>query len=385
MRIADLKKVLPFLLEANLTPNIIGEHGKGKSEVIAQFAKENGYDHVINLRLGQIQDSGDLTGLPEFIEVDGIKVTKFMQPNFFPKEGEKVILFLDEYNRCPPQLLQTIFQLIEKEGRLGEYKLPTGCVTILASNPPTDGYTVTDMQDNALMDRMVPIKFSPTQAEWFDYMVERKANEGIVAFLRDQPTAIEVDGEDFSISDMVTPSRRSWDGVDRLLKTKIKESVANGTFIELLGGIVGPEVAVAYDRFTQTYEFRVSGDDILNDYPKVKKKINHERVDVLSTALEEIADQIKNNQSCFSDVKRVTNMFKFLADIPKDLTVAFFQGRIEAKTKDAEGNDTPLILDKEVLEYIFNYHGDAKLDKFIKKNFHGLLKEETKTETDSEE
>ena len=100
MRIADIKKVLPFLLEANLTPNIMGEHGKGKSEVISQFAKENGYDYVINLRLGQIQDSGDLTGLPEFVDVDGVKVTKFMQPSFFPKKDDKAILFLDEYNRC---------------------------------------------------------------------------------------------------------------------------------------------------------------------------------------------------------------------------------------------------------------------------------------------
>ena len=383
MNITEIKKVLPFLIESNQTPNIIGEHGKGKSEIISQFAKENGYDYVINLRLGQIQDSGDLTGLPEFVEVEGVKVTKFMQPSFFPKANDKAILFLDEYNRCPPQLLQTIFQLIEKEGRLGEYQLPKDCAVILASNPPTDEYTVTDMQDKALMDRMVPIKFTPTKAEWFDYMTDKKADESVIAFLRDQDTAIEINGEDFSISDMVTPSRRSWDAVARLLKTDIKEKVSNATFVELLGGIVSPEVAAAYDRFITTYDFRVSGDDILNKYPEVKEKINHDRVDVLSTALEEIADQFKNNQASFSDVNRVKNLFYFLADIPKDLTVAFFQGRIEAKTKDAEGNDVPLLLDKELLEYVFNFHQDAELEKFITDNFYGLLKEEVKT--DSEE
>ena len=43
MNIQQLLTVIPYLKQANLVPNIIGKHGIGKSSVVAQFAKDNGY------------------------------------------------------------------------------------------------------------------------------------------------------------------------------------------------------------------------------------------------------------------------------------------------------------------------------------------------------
>lgn len=378
MKIQDIKKVLSYMIEAKITPNLIGEHGKGKSQVVKQFAEENGYDRVLEIRLGTLQDPGDLVGLPNFKDLDGRQVTSFITPSFFPHGDEKAIVFLDEYNRCPPQLLQAIFQLIEMEGRLGEYKLPKDCAVILASNPPTDEYTVTDMTDKALNDRMCPIKFTPTKDEFFTYMESKGADSPMIAFLRDQHTALEVNGEDFNLSDMVAPSRRSWDAVDRLLKTGIANDVDNSIFIELLGGLVGLENAVAYDKFVNSYDVRVSGEDIMKKYKTVKKKIDFERIDSLNTSLDEIYSQIVNNPETFKNSKHTENTFQFLADIPRDLSKAFFTRTIAETYNDADDGDKPKpIIVKDVLLNNFCKFGDnEKLRKLVKDNFFGLLKEE---------
>ena len=46
MNITQLNQSLPFLVKSGLVPNIIGKHGIGKSSVIAQYAKENGYSRA---------------------------------------------------------------------------------------------------------------------------------------------------------------------------------------------------------------------------------------------------------------------------------------------------------------------------------------------------
>lgn len=376
MKIQDIKKVLTYMIEANITPNIIGGHGKGKSQVIKQFAKENGYGRVLEIRLGQIQDPGDLQGLPNFKDLEGRQVTSFITPSFFPHGDEKAIVFLDEYNRCPPQLLQSIFQLIEMEGRLGEYKLPKDCAVILASNPPTDEYTVTDMTDKALNDRMCPIKFTPTQDEFFSYMESKGADQAMIAFLRDQPTSLEIEGSGFSIEDMVSPSRRSWDSVDRLLKTGIKDDVHNSVFVELLGGLVGPSHAQSYNSFISNYDVRVSGIDIIKKYKTVKKKIDFERIDALNTSLDEIFSELVNNSDIVKKEKHVENVFTFLADIPRDLSKAFFTRTIESTYKDDEGKEKPLIIKEVLLENFCKFGSNDKLRTLVKDNFFGLLKEE---------
>lgn len=380
MKIQDIKSVLKYMIEAKITPNIIGEHGKGKSEVIKQFAKENGYGRVLEVRLGTLQDSGDLIGLPEFhIEENGRKVTKFIIPSFIPHGDERAIVFLDEYNRCPPQLLQSIFQLIEKEHRIGEYKLPKDCAVILASNPPTDEYTVTDMTDKALNDRMCPIKFTPTQDEFLTYMENKGADSPMIAFLRDQPTAIEIDGEGFDIADMVSPSRRSWDAVDRLLKTDIVNNVHNSVFIELLGGLVGPTQAQAYNTFVNNYDIRVSGEDIIKKYKTVKDKIDFERIDALNTSLDEIYSQTVSNEKFLQSKRSVSNLFHFLKDIPRDLSKAFFTRLIEGVTKDDEDQDMPLITREDILNNLCNFGDDKEIEEFVTKHFKGLLKDDTQS------
>jgi MoxR-like ATPase len=208
MNIEQLKTVLPFLKESGLVPNVIGKHGIGKSSVIAQFAKDNGYSFHPYF-LGQMSDSGDILGLPEFNrnkEGKALSVS-FVHPDKLPKKP-KSILFFDELNRASKDLLQAIFQLA-LEGTLHDYELPKDSMIIMAMNPATDDYSVLDFADKAFADRFVHINLDPTHEEFHNYMRSRYGTSDISRFLETQTKLLEeLDLAPVTL-DFVKPSRRS--------------------------------------------------------------------------------------------------------------------------------------------------------------------------------
>ena len=91
-------KELKFLFEVTPPDQAImleAIHGIGKSEFIKSYWESRGYK-VIILFCSQMADAGDLIGLPDRIDVNGIKTTIFCQPYWWPKVNEKVVIFLDE-------------------------------------------------------------------------------------------------------------------------------------------------------------------------------------------------------------------------------------------------------------------------------------------------
>ena len=185
MNITQLKESLPFLIKSGLVPNIIGKHGIGKSSVIAQYAKENGYSFH-PFFLGQMSDTGDLLGLPEFDrDLNGKAVsTNFIHPAKLPKKPRS-ILFFDELNRASKDLLQAIFQLA-LEGTIHDYTLPADSAIIMAMNPATDDYSVLDFADKAFADRFVHINLDPTHEEFHSYMCSKYGDSSVSDFLRQQ-------------------------------------------------------------------------------------------------------------------------------------------------------------------------------------------------------
>ena len=150
MNIETYKALLPKLFKTGIVPFVWGRHGIGKTEIHKQLAKSMGLD-LIYLTFGAVEDVGDIIGLPEFTEQDGVKKTSHIMPSWFPTTGNKLI-FLDEFNRAKPQILQSMLPFV-LEGRLHTHKLPENCHIVVAGNPPTDEYDVTLFEDNALFSR----------------------------------------------------------------------------------------------------------------------------------------------------------------------------------------------------------------------------------------
>ena len=201
----NTKELISFALNAPMDVSILvdGNHGIGKSAITKGIAdqyrkrieeehKAKGLDFdpeedfgFVDIRLSQ-NDVGDLKGIPH--EVGGF--TFFAPPHWFPihELDEKVLnkrlqeagkeyspfnkakhglIFLDEINRAPREVLQAAFELV-LDRRLNGWHIPDGWRVMAAINGDSELYQVMEM-DPALTDRFFMVKFNPTFDEWFTW------------------------------------------------------------------------------------------------------------------------------------------------------------------------------------------------------------------------
>lgn len=341
MNIVQIKEALPILFKAKVTPLLIGHRGIGKTECIKQYAADNGYN-LIELRLGQMADAGDLIGLADFIkDSNGNNIaTKFMIPHIFTQYNSKFIIFLDELNRAHKDILQAVFELVyDRSISVNGFKMKDDCHVIAAMNPDTEDYDVLNFNDSAFNDRFCHLKVEIGQSEWMDYARTIKTCPSIVDFIADQGDMLEPNLTDFNLE--VLPSRRSWMAVSR-----IKGSEENLTPVvkELIMGMIGKEVAVCYFSFLKNYDKSIKALDILNNFNKVKKMVkkhstnDSNRQDILRN----ICDNLKIELIKFAENKTLltkkqdNNLITFLETIPADLAFTFIK-ELGSEAKKLEG------------------------------------------------
>lgn len=115
---------------------IHGAPGVGKSEIMAQVAKEMNYQ-LIDLRLTRM-DTTDLTGLP-YLDPE-TKQTIFYLPEFLPTEEsisaagfDGALIFLDELSSAEPRLQVSAYELV-LDRKVGNYIAPQNCFIVAAGN-----------------------------------------------------------------------------------------------------------------------------------------------------------------------------------------------------------------------------------------------------------
>ena len=325
MNIQQLNQSLPFLFKSGLAVNVIGKHGIGKSSVIAQFAAANGYSYH-PFFLGQLNDMGDVLGLPEFNRNKDGKATSvsFVHPDKLPKKPRSILHF-DELNRASKDLLQGIFQLA-LEGEIHDYKLPEDSIVLFSMNPATDDYSVLDFADKAFADRFVHINLDPTHEEFHGYMNSRYKDSNVSRFLQQQTKLLEESDLAPVTLDFVKPSRRSWDRLQKLENTGIPENL----FRECGMGIVGTAAMIAYGSWKESQVKILDGKDILANYDKVRntyigyfknpktgEELETPRTDVVTQVSSTTGEEIKRllADKSITD-EQVKNFHKFLMDSP---------------------------------------------------------------------
>jgi hypothetical protein len=320
MLIKTFKESIPFLTKANIASIVWGQHGIGKSQVVAQYCKENNLG-FIDLRLGT-QDVGDLLGLADFqTDANGNKVaTKFMQPEWFPTDPDsKGIIFLDEINRARRDVIQAVFQLV-LDKKLHTYHLPKGWHVIAAANPNSADYVVLDLGDKAFMDRFCHIKLTPSVGEWLDFAGDNGFDDTIVDFIKERPDMLQIMGEDFSYQE-VTPSRRSWDAMNRLKKAGTPVAILQ----ELGFGLVGMPATVAYVESLTSVEKPLTGDQIIFKYPEFRNKIKayaeptSARIDLLNYTCDNVQARLAKlgkGDQLLEDAQ--ANLLTFMKDLPAE-------------------------------------------------------------------
>jgi len=243
----ELKDLLKYVIDNNkniqekgdipAAIEVIGEAGIGKTTIIVDLAKELDLNFV-KLNLSQLEELGDLTGLPvkEYkvikketklfkyktaegeiktkeqskitdekwvseSELDfyiksnwglsGEKRMSYCVPDWIQGKGEGGILLLDDYSRADLRFTQATMELIDRQSYMG-WSLPKGWTIVLSSNPDNGNYFVTSM-DNAQKTRYISIGLKFNVEAWAEWAEMNSVDSRCINFMLQHPEVIEGD------------------------------------------------------------------------------------------------------------------------------------------------------------------------------------------------
>jgi hypothetical protein len=308
-------------LPANTSLLLRSNHGMGKSQLGRQLAtliaRREKLDEfpVIDRRLSQVSE-GDIIGLPS---TDG-NVTRFNPPDWYKQAcNQPCFLFLDELNRATPEVMQAAFQIV-LDRELNGWKLHPQTRVMSAVNLGAS-YVVNEM-DPALLDRFFVVDLCPTVEEWLEWAQAKVEDFGgeviefIVDFIRtnngflDPPKNCEPNS--------VQPSRRSWDRLSKALKADgIDEKPENELFYAISTGFVGTEASIAFVAHAKTLDYHFTGEELVNDYASVAKKLRGKRRhELILSAIDKIGEYM-NAQADVTE-QQCKNVAAFLRDLHAD-------------------------------------------------------------------
>lgn len=256
-----------------------GEKGTGKSEVIANVAKESGMKYCVFF-LGEMQDAGDMIGLmvPDMKTNRSIHLT----PDWFPEGDEPVLFHLDEINRAKPELFGTINNLVLR-GELNGKKLPAGSRIIATINPPDDtgSYDVEEM-DEALISRFNVYEWNMTYDDWRPWAKKNKVSEYVIGYLDKNPDhlhkmiGVKTDKKGSgSTRDWKSTDCRAWKRVSDYMNKNNGLEKSDWDFVRsTISGIIGISAATSFMNYVKDTKRGIDVTDILTP----AKGTNHEEI-----------------------------------------------------------------------------------------------------------
>lgn len=305
-----------------------GDHGIGKSQVMRRLAKliaeSEGRQRFpfIDRRLSQMTE-GDLVGLPkqsEFSELVKADVTRFAPPEWFMQAVvEPCYLFLDEFNRGTQELMNGGFQVV-LDYELNGFQLHKDSRVGAAINTNAR-YSVNEM-DPALIDRFFVVDLAPDVNDWLEWA--RDPEQGniepvIVDFIAQGDQWLDPSAK----ADLrqKQPSRRSWERYSKALNSaKIADDPEHPNFYLMGLGFIGTEATIKFHEFAKSHDVRFSGRDILDDYSKVKQRINRLGQEKANIAIDKVCDYVQKEVTKLTD-KQGQNLAAFFKDLSGELKV----------------------------------------------------------------
>jgi hypothetical protein len=294
---ADIKRNLRALLKAaeiedpesrdeaikDIKPYFIfGAPGIGKTQIVAQVCDELGKElygkrlHLHNVD-GENAEPVDFSGVPKVIDIEapseenpvGRGVTRSNvsadQLPFDNGPGDRGgIIFIDELNRMPDQVIK-IFMKLAQSRRLGQgYNIPSKWYIVAAGNRKADDPREVKELGTALRDRFEIVNFVPTPAGWRSYIEGGRLKDIVLPELMD---FIDFDSEWFHNLDPAVkkskfPTPRAWVDASFALKRRLDElqaeakskgkelnTIPDDVIIREFTKSVGKDAAVAFLNF----------------------------------------------------------------------------------------------------------------------------------------
>jgi hypothetical protein len=291
MKISKLFQALEICKQINITPCLVGERGVGKTQTVGQYAKSIGA-RLITIRVGRLDDPGELQGMPLVVQMDGKAITTYAPLEILKvNPEEKTVIFFDEINRCKPSIVNGLFEMLENPWK-GNVQV------IAAANPPTDNYSVLDFSDAAFSDRMLFLKVEANVNDFATYI--RNKNNTIADFIIKNPTFLQTELSPWEIGEFIQTSPRSWERVAEYTKDKKELSDLE---LEVLQGLVGVEAVSKFYRYMLENSQPTLKDVLSGSAPKITDP------SVIDSILNETQTYICGKQF---EVLELINVYKFL-------------------------------------------------------------------------
>lgn len=338
MDIQSAKQVIKAASFADDAVIMEGPHGIGKSNIVKQYAKEEGF-HIEELFLSQ-QEVGELIGIPHTIDQDGVKITTWSTPIWLQRivkaaaNGQRSVLFLDELNRAPIDVRQAALQLV-LEGSLHEHDLPTvnGFRTqIVSAINPADDYQVDEL-DPALLDRFLHLSLEADVKAWLKWAREENVNQIVRDFITEYPDRIHWTPSDGGIG--ATP--RSWaklaDFMDNV--NDIPEEI----LFQIMKGKVGVEIGSQFYSFFKNYVDVVKMsdiEDIVNENSHIEKV--EDIAEIVAEKIEKV-EAIQKTELChqladkYMGTDDILPFWVYLYSLPIEICVSFLKSYREDNIK----------------------------------------------------
>ena len=223
MKLSETKAIVKSFVQHNLAlpegssnakyliPMLTSLPGEGKSSMIEDLAKELGME-IQTLMPSQF-DAGELGGFP--IVNKETDTYYRARPFFLPTSTEPMILFIDELPQAPTANLNIMAQLVN-ERRIGEHRLPSNISIVCAGNPMS-ARAGTNPMPSHLKDRLTHLYIETDHQGFRTYGLANGFTPEVTGFIEDRPEFLQK----FDPSQDASPSPRSWERADTILKLKL--------------------------------------------------------------------------------------------------------------------------------------------------------------------
>jgi len=306
-----------------VTADLQGGAGIGKTTIIRDMSEDPKIKVIFVPTAAVITEPGDLAGMPKIVDGRTVYMAPYwaVEANEAALSGEydQVILLLDDYNRLPAQILQSLMPVF-LDYKVGALDLHPKVRVILTSNPAKSEKYATRGLDYAQMERVQTLHVRLDFKVFTNYILTRQWNAEWVAFLKLYPESIGTDGEGIS--------PRTADFANQSLQSLVREHIP---FFEedamlRLDAVIGPSMRSSFITCLKTQQNIILPDDIISGkvsqekFLKVAKapdlmNLTYSR---LASRLHELGGSIKKDQA--------VNIRKFVLAHPNDeLTYVFFK------------------------------------------------------------
>lgn len=304
-----------------------GHSGIGKTSLVNQVAKELAAElteergRKINVRVRSFQMSAmqpfDLSGYPMIDETTfpGKRVQRFATPEFLVEaemagEDTYTILFFDEWNRARTEMHNAFMGYIDGRGVNG-HSIPRNVFCVAAANPVTEDSAygaVTDVDDQAILDRLIHINVIPTASEFMDFLYgDKPSHTAMQAFLEEDKDRLP--NNDFEgITSTIRQTNRGCVNTARAVAfvAEEKDALDRKALIRAVSqGILGDAAGDLFsERFGQC-EFLTTPEELImkgstDAFAKIKSAVGKDI----------------NNENRLDQVSKVTqNMIRFLNEV----------------------------------------------------------------------